>query len=209
MFEFVIIDTEVNAMITMKDIIREGHPTLTKRALDVEYPMDDHTKKTLKEMREFLIHSQDPELAEKYELRPGVGLAAPQIDFPVRALAIYTEDENFEILHDYIMINPKLISHSEAMTYMPGGEGCLSIDREVEGLVPRYQKVTVKTHLFDPSTTEISEKTLRLRGFVSIVFQHELDHLNGVLFTERVKEDLPDLEPIAFKSLKENKEEER
>ncbi len=193
-------------MITMKEIIREGHPTLVKKAQDVTLPLDQETKKILQEMRQFLIHSQDPETAEKYALRPGVGLAAPQINQPLRMLAIYTDDETLENHHDYLMVNPKLMSHSEAQTYMPGGEGCLSIDRDVEGLVPRYQKVTVKTLLFDPKTETLRDATLRLKGFPSIVFQHELDHLNGVLFTERVKEQLPDLQPIVFKSV-ENKEE--
>lgn len=194
-------------MITMKDIIREGHSTLLKNAKDVTLPLDKKTRETLKAMREFLINSQNPEIAEKYALRPGVGLAAPQINQSLRMLAIYTDDEKFETHHDYLMVNPKLISHSEAQTYMPGGEGCLSIDREVEGLVPRYQKVTVKTHLYNPETEELTETTLRLKGFVSIVFQHELDHLNGVLFTERVKEQLPELNPIVFKTI-ENEEEE-
>ncbi len=186
-------------MLTMKDIIREGHPTLTEKSNEVELPLDAETKHTLKQMREFLINSQDQAMVEKYNLRPGVGLAAPQINIKKRMLAIYTEDENFETQHDYLMINPKIISHSEALTYMPGGEGCLSIDREVEGLVPRKKKVTVKTHLYDVLTDTVKEETLRLRGFLAIVFQHELDHLDGILFPERLVDSLDNVEPIQFK----------
>ncbi len=193
-------------MITMKDIIREGHPTLTKKAKPVKFPVSDKTKRTLKSMREFIINSQDTEIKEKYELREGVGLAAPQIDVSLRMLAIYTEDENYETLHDYMMINPKIISHSELKTYMPGGEGCLSVDREVEGLVPRYKKITIKTHLLDPETDEIKEVTLRLRNFPAIVAQHEIDHINGVMFTSKVKTSLEGIEPIAFKNIEENQE---
>ncbi|MFU8787053.1 MAG: peptide deformylase [Candidatus Izemoplasmataceae bacterium] len=195
-------------MLTMKDIIREGHPTLTKKAHDVTLPLSDEDKEILKNMREFLINSQDEEIATKYELRPGVGLAAPQINISKRMLAIYTVDENFETLHDYLMINPKLVSHTELLTYMPGGEGCLSIDREVEGLVPRHKRVTVKTHLYDVLTGTLREETLKLKGFVSIVFQHELDHLNGVLFTERVTPTLEGVMPVQFKTIEENNEEE-
>ncbi len=191
-------------MITMKNIIREGHPTLEKKAKPVELPLDDETKNTLKEMREFLIHSQDEEKREEYELREGVGLSAPQIDISKRLVAIYTLDEKFETLHDYLMINPKIISHSEAKTYMPGGEGCLSVDREVEGLVPRHKKVTVKTHLYDPETDTVEETRIRLRGFLSIVFQHELDHLNGVLFVKRVEESLEGITPVQFTPPQEN-----
>ena len=194
-------------MITMKNIIREGHPTLAKRAEQVHIPLSTEDKNTLKEMRLFLINSQNEEIAQKYELRPGVGLAAPQINISKRMLAIYTIDENFEALHDYLMVNPKIISHSAMLTYMPGGEGCLSIDREVEGLVPRYKKVTVSTHLYHPESETLTETTLTLKGFVGIVFQHELDHLNGVLFTERVKPSLEGVSPIAFKTIENNTEE--
>ncbi len=196
-------------MITMKNILREGHPTLNKRAKVVDLPLSDDVKETLREMRQFLINSQDAEIAEKYSLRPGVGLAAPQINIPVRMLAIYTEDEDYEEHHDYLMVNPRIVSHSEAQTYMPGGEGCLSIDREVEGIVSRHKKVTVKTHLYDTETDTLTETTLRLKGFVGIVFQHELDHLNGILFTEKVKESLEGVFPVQFKTInqEETKEE--
>ncbi|MFP4287182.1 MAG: peptide deformylase [Candidatus Izemoplasmataceae bacterium] len=188
-------------MLTMKDIIREGHKTLETVAKDVALPLSDADKQTLKLMREFLINSQDEEIAEKYALRAGVGLAAPQINLSKRMLAIYTLDENFEVLHDYLMVNPKIISHTEMLTFMPGGEGCLSIDRAVEGLVPRYKRVTVKTHLYDTKTDTLKEETLRLKGFVSIVFQHELDHLNGILFPSKVTPTLEGVEPVHFKTI--------
>jgi len=193
-------------MLTMKDIIREGHPTLERKAKEIQLPLDEKTKETLKDMRTFLIQSQDPELSEKYQLRPGVGLAAPQINLPIRMLAIYTEDENFETLHDYLMVNPRIVSHSELKTYMPGGEGCLSVDRDVEGLVPRHKKVTVKTHLYDVETDTLKEVTLRLKGFLSIVFQHELDHLNGIMFYDKVKPTLEGVTPVKFKTIEESEE---
>lgn len=188
-------------MITMKDIIREGHETLRKRSDEVSLPVSDSVKKTLTEMRTFLVNSQSPEIAEQYELRPGVGLAAPQINVPLRMLAIYTLDENLETMHDYLMVNPVLISHSESQTYMPEGEGCLSVDRDIEGLVPRYQKVTVETYLYDYISETLTKTKLRLKGFAAVVFQHELDHLNGVLFFDRVKTELSHLSPIEFKTI--------
>lgn len=190
-------------MLTMKDIIREGHPTLTKKAEPITFPVADSIKNTLINMRAFLINSQDEKTREAYELREGVGLAAPQINQSLRMLAIHTEDEKFETHHDYLMINPKIIAHSVEETYMPGGEGCLSVDREVEGLVPRYKKVTVKTHLLDPNTKDVYETTLKLRNFPAIVFQHELDHINGIMFTSRVKPTLEGIKPIVFKPLEE------
>ncbi|MFW5894649.1 MAG: peptide deformylase [Bacillota bacterium] len=195
-------------MLTMNDVIREGHPTLETVAKPVELPLDDETKNTLKEMRQFLLNSQDETIREKYELREGVGLAAPQIDISKRMLAIHTLDEKFETLHDYVMINPKIVSHSVQETYLPGGEGCLSIDREVEGLVPRKKKVTVDTYLFNTETEEVTRKELRLRGFLAVVFQHELDHLDGILFPKRIKESLPDASPVEFQTPEDASEDE-
>ncbi len=185
-------------MLTMKDIIREGHPSLETVADPVSLPLDAATKDTLKAMREFLIASQDDELRERYELRAGVGLAAPQIDILKRMLAIYSGDEKDEAWHDYLMVNPKIVSHSVKETYIPSGEGCLSIDREVEGVVPRYHKVTVHTHLYDAEKDTLKEATLKLSGFIAVVFQHELDHLNGILFPKKIKPAPPGAIPITF-----------
>ncbi len=185
-------------MLTMKDIIREGHPTLRKKAVPVKLPLSEEDAKTLRAMRQFLIDSQDPEKAETYELRPGVGLAAPQINIPKRMVAIRTEDERFETLHDYCLINPRIVRHSVAKTYMPGGEGCLSVDRDVEGLVERHQHVTIEADVFNPENGDVEAKTLKLRGFLSIVIQHEIDHLDGILFYDKVTASLPDATPVRF-----------
>jgi len=182
----------------MKDIIREGHPTLALKAKDVELPLNDDDKNTLKLMMEFLENSQNPEISEEYELRPGVGLAAPQINISKRMIAVLTFDEKNEKLYKMLLINPKIISHSVQNSYLPGGEGCLSVDREVEGLVPRHKKIKVRAHLYNPETDEIKQVEIRISGFVSIVLQHEIDHLNGVLFVDIVKDSLEDAEPVLF-----------
>ncbi|RNA69806.1 peptide deformylase [Alteribacter keqinensis] len=168
-------------MITMDDIIREGHPTLRKRAEEVSLPASNEEKKILQKMVEYLIHSQDEETAEKYGLRPGVGLAAPQINVSKRMIAVRTHDHNDELI-ELGLYNPKIVSHSVETTYLEGGEGCLSVDRMVEGEVPRYARIKVKA-----TTLEGDEITLRLKGFAAIVFQHEIDHLNGIMFYDRIE----------------------
>ncbi len=185
-------------MLTMKDVIREGHPTLAKRSKEVEFPLDDKTKVILKDMMEFLENSQDPELSEKYQLRPGVGLAAPQINVPLRMIAVYTTDENSERLYKLLLVNPKIISHSVQKTYIPGGEGCLSVDREVTGIVPRHKKIKIRAHQYLVETDELREIEIRIGGYVGVVLQHEIDHLNGVLFIDKLFDELPDAEPIIF-----------
>ncbi|MCR6095880.1 peptide deformylase [Salipaludibacillus agaradhaerens] len=177
-------------MLTMNDIIREGHPTLRKKAEPISLPPSTGDKETLKKMLDFLVHSQDPEMAEKHGLRPGVGLAAPQINISKQMMAIRSTDHNDEIV-EYALFNPKIISHSAETTYLESGEGCLSVDREVNGIVPRYARIKIEGY-----NLEGKKITERLRGFLAIVFQHELDHLNGIMFYDRIEQDDPFKQPL-------------
>ena len=182
----------------MKDVIREGHPTLRKIADEVMLPASEEDKQILKKMMEYLEKSQDPEMAEKYDLRPGVGLAAPQINVSKRMIAVRVEDHNGNLMN-LGLFNPKIISHSVETTYLENGEGCLSVDREVTGIVPRYARIKVEA-----TTIEGEQITMKLKGLPSIVFQHEIDHLNGIMFYDRIdkkdpyKVDLPHKEIITL-----------
>jgi peptide deformylase len=180
----VLIGVEIN-MLTMKDIVREGNPVLEQKAELISLPPTDEEKQLLTEMLQFVINSQDPETAAKYELRPGIGLAAPQVGVSKRMIAVHVVDER-DTLYSYALINPKIISHSVEVTYLDGGEGCLSVDRDVPGNVPRYARITVKG--IDMDGKEIK---LKLKGLPSIVFQHEIDHLDGIMFYDRIDKENP------------------
>lgn len=190
-------------MLLMKDIIREGHPTLAQRSEEVTIPLDNETKATLIEMMEFLENSQNPEIGEELGLRAGVGLAAPQINIKKRMIAILTTDEKNEKLYKLLLVNPTIISHSEALTYLPGGEGCLSVDREVTGLVPRYKKIRIRAYQYLPETDDLRKIVIKVHGYVGVVIQHEIDHLNGVLFVDKLEEMIPGAEPIMFPEMEE------
>jgi peptide deformylase len=172
----------------MKDIIRDGHPTLRQIAAKVSMPPSEEDKQTLKEMLEYVRNSQNPELASQYGLRPGIGLAAPQINVLKRMIAIHVTDNNE--LYSYALFNPKIISHSVQRSYLAAGEGCLSVDQPIPGFVPRYAKVTVKGRDLDGK-----EVNLRLKGLPAIVFQHEIDHLNGIMFYDHINKQNP-FQPI-------------
>lgn len=172
-------------MILMDDIIREGHPTLRTRAEEVTFPLSEENRKLAHDMLEYLINSQDPVMAEQYNLRGGIGLAANQINSLKRMFALHLEDEKGNLL-SFVAVNPKIVSHSVEMTYLTSGEGCLSVDRSVPGYVPRYARITVKF-----MTVDGEEKKMRLSGLPAIAFQHELDHLNGVMFYDRINEKDP------------------
>ncbi|WP_210134856.1 peptide deformylase [Staphylococcus sp. GDX8P80P] len=173
-------------MLTMKDIIRDGHPALRAKAEDVNLPLSDEDRNTLKEMRQFLINSQDDDIAKKYGLRSGVGLAAPQINVSKRMIAVYLPDDGNGKSYDYMLVNPKIMSHSVQHAYLPTGEGCLSVDENIPGLVHRHYRVTIKALDIDGN-----EVKLRLKGYPAIIFQHEIDHLNGIMFYDYIDQDNP------------------
>ncbi|MCU9612258.1 peptide deformylase [Caldibacillus lycopersici] len=172
-------------MITMKDIIRDGHPTLRKVAEEVSLPPSEEDKQILNSLMEFIQNSQDEEIAKKYSLRPGIGLAAPQINVSKRMIAVHLEDDNGK-LHSYKLFNPKIISHSVEKTYLPNGEGCLSVDETIPGYVPRYARVTVKA--YDINGEEVK---IRLKGLPAIAIQHEIDHINGIMFYDHIDQENP------------------
>lgn len=178
-------------MITMKDIIKDGHPTLREKAVEVPLPPTEEDINTLNEMLQFLKNSQDEETAEKYGLRPGVGLAAPQINISKKIIAVciqnFIEDANgtirVEDTFEVGLFNPKIVSHSEEVIYLGTGEGCLSVDEDVEGYVPRYARITVEGFNLQGEKVRI-----RLKDYYGVVFQHEIDHLNGVMFYDHIDE---------------------
>lgn len=172
-------------IITMKDIVKEGTPILRQVTKEISLPPSKEDVEILSCMMQFVKNSQDEIIAKKYQLRPGVGLSANQIGLDKRMFAMYFTDEK-GVEHEYALFNPKIISHSTSMTYLPQGEGCLSVDREVKGLVPRYDRVKVRAY-----NIEGAETIIKLNGFAAIVLQHEMDHLNGIMFYDHINSENP------------------
>lgn len=172
-------------MLLMKDIIDEKDKRLRQVSKEVTFPMDKKDKENIKEMIEFLTNSQIPELSEKYDLRPGMGLAAVQIGVLKRYLVIVHEIEEGKF-DNYVVINPKIVSNSMEQIYVDGCEGCLSVNRDVEGIVPRYARVTIEGY-----DTEGNKIKIRAREELAVAFQHEIDHLNGIMFTDHIDKKNP------------------
>jgi len=172
-------------MYIMKDIIREGNPILRKESAMVKLPISDEDKKISLDLLGYVINSQDDKKAKELELRPGVGLAAPQVGINKKMFSIFTTDEDGR-LWVLPVINPEIISTSKEITYLPGGEGCLSVDRNTCGVTPRYKKITAYAYVFDFNSQKFERRKLQLEGYVAIVFQHEYDHLFGTLFVDKI-----------------------
>ncbi|MGP6146980.1 peptide deformylase [Jeotgalibaca sp. A122] len=175
-------------MLTMDNIVREGHPALREVAKPLTFPLSEEERTLAHEMMAFLENSQDPNISEEYGLRAGVGLAAPQLAIPKRMIAVLIpgeyEDDPPEL--KAVMVNPKIVSHSVENICLKDGEGCLSVDRDVPGFVVRHTRITV-------TYQDINGKTFkkRFKEYPAIVLQHEIDHLNGIMFYDHINKENP------------------
>jgi len=136
------------------------------------------------------------DMVETMRVAPGVGLAAPQISVSKKLVVVEfgrEDDENFP-KQVYVLVNPEIVNQSEEM--VRGIEGCLSVP-DLIGSVDRARVVTVKAQ-------DQHGKPLKIRaeGWLARIFQHEIDHINGILYTDRTNdiwqpdeddEDIPDV----------------
>ncbi len=178
-------------MLRTKDILDEKDKRLRMVSEEVVFPLTKQDRAQIKKMVAYLRDSQIEDRAEKYDLRPGMGMAAIQLGIPKRYITIvnevdYEEETGKHTFETFIVVNPKIISTSEEMIYVEAGEGCLSVNREVEGIVPRYARCTIEGYDMDGNKIRI-----RAREEVSIAFQHEIDHLNGILFVDKIDKKNP------------------
>ena len=161
-------------------ILDEKNKLLRTISKEVTFPLSDKDKKTIQDALKYLEMSQIEEYTNKYNLRPGMGLAFIQLGIPKRIFVICNEidDGKFE---KYVIINPKIISHSEERIYVEEGEGCLSVNRPIDGIVPRYARCKIEAY---DENGELF--TYRVREDLSVAFQHEIDHLDGILFVDKI-----------------------
>lgn len=166
-------------------ILDESNKILRQVSKEVTFPLDNEIKKLINDSLDYLEMSQIEEYAEKYDLRAGMGLSFVQIGILKRIFVISEELEDGTFKR-YILINPKIISHSEELIYVGEGEGCLSVNRPVDGIVPRYARLTVEAYDINGN-----KFTIRVREDIAIAFQHELDHLDGILFVDKIDKKNP------------------
>lgn len=154
-------------------IITIPDPRLKKKSKLIK-KVDKKILGFIDDLKETLVKSEDP---------PGVGISAPQVGKNWQIFLIRTED-NIEVF-----INPKITKKSKKMVLgankkEPRLEGCLSIPK-IYGPVKRHQWLELEYLSLDKNQKPV-EKKAKLKDFSARVAQHEYDHLEGVLFTERV-----------------------
>lgn len=149
---------------------------LKNEAEEVSFPLKDEDRQLIASMREMLYETQ------------GVGLAAPQVDVRKKIALIYIPEsaallrDNVKPVDMHVLINAKY-KPSENTEMFSDFEGCYSVN-SVYGKVPRYYSIELEYQ--DESGTKI-QKTVE--GFYARVLQHEIDHLNGKLITDRLTPD--------------------
>jgi peptide deformylase len=131
------------------------------------------------------------DMIETMREAPGVGLAAPQIGISKKLAVIEYGSDNDESIPKqlFVLVNPEIVDQSEET--VRGIEGCLSVPGLV-GTVDRSKVVTVKAQDYKGKNLKI-----RAEGWLARIFQHEIDHINGILYTDRSDEIWqPDVEEV-------------
>jgi peptide deformylase len=149
-------------------VARMGHPVLRERAEALDKSA----------FRNSLFQKLIDDMIETMHEYHGVGLAGPQVHEGVRLFVALLEDEPNPKTPATVVVNPEIIPTSDARE--EGWEGCLSIP-DIRGMVPRYTTITLKALGRDGRPFE-----LQLKDFAARVAQHETDHLDGVLFFDRM-----------------------
>ena len=159
-------DGGIMRVLTIDD--RDDSLTLRRKAAPMSEGMErEDDYETLR--RRMLATVQDPE-------NTGVGIAAPQVGILRRVIAVQRFDKPGEPFEIYL--NPEIVEYSAETA--PGREGCLSIP-DLYGEVKRAQRITLRYR-----DEQFAERTERISGFTAVIFQHEVDHLDGILYTDRI-----------------------
>lgn len=158
-----------------EDIITLPNPHLREKSSKV-HVITDETKRLIDDMTSAAI---DWEASRPHEI--SAALAAVQIDRLERVVIIRDEFDDKSNARFTALINPEITKYEGEITHE--FEGCLSV-KKVYGKVPRYSKVRVKA-----MNIHGDEIRLKAEGFLARVLQHEIDHTNGVVFVDHIKDD--------------------
>ncbi|MGL5205128.1 MAG: peptide deformylase, partial [Metamycoplasmataceae bacterium] len=129
-------------------------------------------------------------IKEGSNFRPAVGVAAIQYGIAKNMFFVHILDSEDNILFSDVIINPKILAKSEGLIALRQGEGCLSVketDPNQEGFIKRSERIVLDAYSYN----EKKIKRFDCKQFVAIVFQHELDHLEGKLFIDHINQNDP------------------
>ncbi len=123
--------------------------------------------------------------SDKYRIKAGIAMAGPQIGLDKKV--IYLNFDEGDVHHQYLLVNPEIVANSEAKSFIYNGEGCLSVKKDVVCNIPRNYKIIVEA--YDLLTNQ--EVSITATELLSICLQHEIDHLSGILYTDKINPKKP------------------
>lgn len=170
-----------------EEIVKDNDPMIREKSQLVTLPLSNEDKALAMKLLSHVKCSQDSEFAQANNIRPAVGIAAVQVGILKQMIGVYIYYGEDEEPIELALANPKIVSSSVQKTYLKDGEGCLSVEEEHEGFVPRSARIKIRA--YDCLNEE--EITFRIDGYPAIVLQHEIDHFNGTLFYDRINKENP------------------
>ena len=163
-------------------IIHDSDPLIREHSLEVALPLSKEDEELLRSLYNYVYDSTIKEIAEKEDLSPAVGIAAIQVGVKKKLIAVVLKDSEGNVVHEYALANPKIISYSVEEAYLEAGEGCLSVPEYHEGYVYRPRRIKVKAYNLLTGQEEI----IKAKDYLAIVLGHEIDHLSGTLYYDHI-----------------------
>ncbi|MFZ1302043.1 MAG: peptide deformylase [Candidatus Microsaccharimonas sp.] len=176
-----------------EDIITLPNPHLRQKSVKIT-EIDDDIKQLITNMTDAAL---DWEASRPHEI--SAALAAVQIDLMYKVVIVRSDFDNKESNEFTALINPEIVKYEGKL--VEDYEGCLSV-KDVYGHVPRYSKIRVRAINIDGQ-----EVRFKAEGFLARVIQHEIDHTNGIVFIDHIKDapkafytldDKGELEPLDY-----------
>ncbi len=150
----------------MNNIIKAPNPILHEVSEQVRLPLSKEDKQLLDEMYAYV---KDPESR-------AIGLSAVQVGVLKRMCAIIIDNQRYKL------VNPRIIKRSRELTYYP--EGCLSVPQDYDDPIKRYESVSVMAY----DAIQNKNIIINAHGLLARCLQHEIDHMDGILFIDRLDE---------------------
>jgi peptide deformylase len=165
-------------------LLKDTDPNLRNATVDLTFPVSEKDQELIDRMVSYIdaCYSKNN---KKYDIRAGIALAGPQVGLFKKVIYLHFDFNKQE--HKYLIANPKIIAESMVCAYIADGEGCLSVDQDYEGVVKRKNRIIVQAYDLNSQ----KNVTINAEGLLAICLQHEIDHLNGILYYDRINKNQP------------------
>lgn len=172
---------------TSKWILEDSNEFLSRKCKEVIFPLDKNDCLLVNRMVSYIDACYEGK-DEQYQIKAGIALAAPQVGCDKRIIYIHFNFDDKE--YRYLLANPKIVAASVQKCYLKDYEGCLSVNKEHKGHVARHFRIKVEAiDMLNNNKPIVIDAT----ALLAICLQHEIDHLDGILYYQRIDKKHKDL----------------